>query len=255
MRSVIYIFSFCLLFAGTAFAAALDDVRAAINTGQYDQAYAQGSALGSIDGLLLAAESLNTKIMLGQSKSAKKDAQRAMKLSQDVLAQDPDHKNASLQYAIAFGFYGREVSAVTAWRKNLPPKIEASIHRAKLLNSNSPQSTAMLGAWHYSVVYKAGKKRAKKSYNATEEQGRILFDAALEAAPNDIPIRANYVMMLYVIGPKKNEEYIQSLLPVFHDLQPNNDLETRMLSVMAQFEASLERPKAATKIAKKFLNW
>jgi len=255
MRSVIYIFSFIFLFSGTAFAASLDDVRAAINTGQYDHAYEQGSALGSAEGLLLAAESLNTKIMLGQSKSAKKDAQRAMKLAQGILAQNPDHKGASLQYAIAYGFYGREVSAVTAWRKNLPTKIQIAIQAARDNNEYIPQTDALLGAWHFSVVYKAGAKRARKSYGATQIKGGSFFEAALASAPDDIIIRANYSMMLYVLNPKDNLPIVQHLLGGFKNAKPSNDLEFQVLSTVQKFDAALGEPKAATKIAKNFLNW
>ena len=255
MRSVIYIFSFILLFTGTGFAASLDDVRAAINTGEYDQAYEQGSALGSAEGLLLAAESLNTKIMLGQSKSPKKDAKRAMKLAQDVLAKDPSHKNASLQYAIAYGFYGREVSAVTAWRKKLPTKIKAAIEAARDNNEYAPQTDALLGAWHFSVVHKAGVRRARNSFGATQSEGGILFTEALMGDPDDILIRANFSMMFYVLNPKDNLPLVKQLLGEFKNAQPSNDLESQVLGTAHEFEAALDEPKAAMKIAKKFLGW
>ena len=255
MRSAIYIFSFILLFTGTSFAASLDDVRAAINTGQYDQAYEQGSALGSAEGLLLAAESLNTKIMLGQSKSPKKDAKRAMKLAQEVLAKDPSHKNASLQYAIAYGFYGREVSAVTAWRKKLPTKIKTAIGVARANNEYSPQTDALMGAWNFSVVHKAGVARADKSFGATQSEGGILFTEALMGDPDDILIRANFSMMFYVLDPENNLPLVKQLLREFENSEPSNHLESQVLATAREFESSLDEPKAAMKIAKKFLGW
>ena len=50
-----------------AFANSVQEIRLTLESGGYDLAVEQGSALGSAGGLVLAAEALNSKLLLGRA--------------------------------------------------------------------------------------------------------------------------------------------------------------------------------------------
>ncbi len=195
----------CVLsvFAGSAaFADRLQSARVSLDAGRYDMAVTQGAMLGTADGLVLAAEALNAQLFLGQTDRKTKTAKRAMKLAEAALAIDPDTKDARLQYAIAFGFYGRHVSSFKAWRKNLPTKIRVAIDKAALAAPDDPRIEALKGAWHLNLLYKAGGFDVKKRYGANQAKGTAHFKTALASSPDDIFINTTYIMLTYVLEPQ-----------------------------------------------------
>ena len=190
-----YLFSLSL--SSQSFADDLEEARRALKNGNYNQAFTQGQAYGEIAGLLVAAEALNTQLLLGQSQRPKNDAKQAMAIARQILKVDPQNEKAKMAYALAYGFYGRSVSSLTAWRKKLPQKIHAAIDEAAAANLNSANSEALLAAWHLNIYFKAGEKMAKEQYGASLDVGKALFEKALDKAPQDILISANYAFTLY----------------------------------------------------------
>lgn len=241
--------------SGFASATSLQDARNALWASDYDSAYAQASVLNNEAGWLLGAEILNTKIMLGQSRAAKKDAKLAMALSQQVLDAQPDNAEAKMLYAFAYGFYARTVSIITVWRKKIPQKTMAAITEARTSNPDDPRGDALLGGWHLSVVYKAGASRAKRSFNADEQYGYDLFDKAVLSAPQDVFIAGNYIMMLTAIGGDANAQKAQLLLQGLEGARFATAPELHMLSVLVDLNAEFEQPDQAQKMAVKFLSW
>lgn len=239
----------------TGWAASHDDVRLSINNGEYDQAFSLGEDLGDNQGLLLAAEALNTKILIGSSNNVKRDAKRAMKLSERVLEQDEAHKKAKLLYAVSYGFYGRSASPFKAWRKKLPQKIKAAIDQAYIANPDEARSFALIGAWHMSVSARAGSKTAKKYYGASIEDGVVSFEQALRAAPKDILITGNYALMLYANAPDTHIDAVKLLLASVKQAQPKDMAEAYVLDYLSNFGNQLNQPEQAQKLAEDFLGW
>ncbi len=253
--SIVFTLGMLASFSLSSAAASLGEARSALNTGQYEQAYEQANALGNSAGLLLAAEILNTKVMLGQSGKPKKDSKLAMALSQQVLAQNPDDAEAKMLYAFAFGFNARSASIIKAWRKKLPQKIHAAIMETHAANPDDPRSDALLGGWHLSIVAKAGASKAQSLYGANEQAGHDLFKTAMGGAPNDVFIAGNYIMMLTALGGEQNLQKADGLLQSAAQLQTITAPEQHMSALLTDLQNTLDDPKAAKKKAKKFLDW
>ena len=244
-------------FAGAkpAFASDLNEARVSLTSGQYDEAFAKAQLVGNTEAFLVAAEALNTKILIGQSKDPKGDAKKAMAIAEQILATDPSHKDAKLLYAISFGFYGRAVSPIKAWRKKFPQKIEAAIKEAVAANPEKANSYALYGGWHMGVSAKAGSKTAQRSYGASIESGIANFKKARELVKDDIMINANYALMLYASDADSYGAEIEPLLADIRNTEPQDSAQIYVKNYISVFEKKLDQPKLARKSAKQFLGW
>ncbi len=219
----------------TAFADTLQNARSSLDSGSYDLAVEQSVALGTAEGFVLAAEALNAQLFLGQAERKTKTAKKAMKLAEAALALNPDAKDAQLQYAIAYGFYGRHVSSFKAWRKNLPKKIRAAIDKAALAAPDDLRIEALKGAWHLNLLYKAGGFDVEKRYGANQAMGIAHFETALAGNPDDIIIGSTYIMLTYVLEPQlraaQTEEWLKTKML---SASPKNATEQQVQSQMQQ---------------------
>ncbi len=216
-----------------ASAASAKDVRLTLESGRYDLAVEQGSALGTADGLVLAAEALNAKLLLGKAERKTKTAKKAMKLAKAALALEPKNAEAQLQYALAYGFYGRHVSTFTAWRKNLPKKILAEIDKAIALAPEDGRALALKGAWHLNLLYRANGFDVEKRYGANAGTGKTYFQNARTSEPNDVIILASFLMLEYVLAPDtlsgKTKLALENTLL---QLKPRNAIERQVQAQM-----------------------
>lgn len=238
----------------SAFAAPIDEGRTALESGDYHGAYEQGLALDNSAGLTLAAEALNAQLLLGIPDDPSKLAKRAMKLAGKAEALDAHNVQAPVQYAIAYGFYGRHASSFKAWRKKLPQKIYRAIEDAVLVNPKDGRMDALRGAWHLSLLYRGKKWNVEKRYGASLEVGIENFEKALVQTPDDILIVANYAVMLYVLGGPDHEAYIETLLETVSHATPNNaierDVQTRMGLIFKTLDTD---PSTAQSLAREFI--
>ena len=240
--------------ASNALANSAKEVRITLESGSYDLAAEQGSALGTADGLVLAAEALNAKLLLGKAERKTKTAKRAMKLAQAALVLDPKNAEAQLQYALAFGFYGRHVSTFTAWRKNLPKKILTEIDKAIEMAPDDGRAQALKGAWHLNLLYRAAGFDVEKRYGASAAAGKVHFQKALASNSDDVIIQASYLMLEYVLAPEALAEKTKlalekTLLP----MQARNAVEARVHAQMQNVYAGFETGDAL-KQAEIFVN-
>ncbi len=246
----------CVLLVFTAkasFADSLLDVRAALDLGQYEAVVAQAGRFDTAEAYVLAAEALNAQLLLGQAERKIQTAKKAMKMAKAAFELDPDTKNAQLQYAIAYGFYGRHVSSFTAWRKNLPKKIRTAIDKAALSAPDDPRAHALKGAWHLNLLYKAGGFDVTKRYGANQAEGIAHFETALAQAPDDIIISASFIMLAFVLEPEaRAAQTEQSLLAVLA-YSPKNATEQLLQTQMRQVYEAFARGEAL-KRAKAFVD-
>lgn len=240
-------------------AATLGEVRTALYEGQFDHAHEQAKALGTPEGLIVAAEALNAKLLLGDTEKPSKTAKASMRLAQQALKIDAQNADAQMQYAIAYGFYGRHVSPFKAWRKKIPMKILSEIEKTSALRTDMSEQDlgrnfALQGAWHFSVVERAGATRAQKYYGANEVEGQHYFELALEHQPNDILISANYTLMRYVLAPETHQVWAKSNLQALLKLTPQNAVEARVQARMQTILEAFDTQADAQKLAQDFLN-
>lgn len=245
----------------SAHAASFQEARTALYAGQFDQAHKQARELGTGVGLVLASEALNAKLLLGQSERPAKTAKAAMKLAKRALEMDAQNGPAQMQYAVAYGFYGRHVSGFKAWRKKLPMKIKDEIEKSIAMNTSeadAARNQALRGAWHLSVVMRAGAHRAKSLYGANEAEGVRHFELAMCVNPDDILIAANYTLMRYVLDPEAHGQWAQDSLKLIVNAKAQNAIERQVQIRMQQILDGFEQPehiqKSAQQLAQDFLN-
>lgn len=243
------------VFAPFAKADSIADARISLSSGNYDEAFEKASLIGNAEALLLGAEALNTKILLGQSNNTKSDAKHAMQIANDILAMDPDNKQAKLLYAIAYGFYGRTVSPLKAWRKKIPKKIETAILEAVETNPENANSFALYAGWHMAVCAKAGPKRAKRMYGASIADGIANFEKARSLTPNDMMINANYALMLFATDAQLYSPKINQLVQLISEATPMNSAESNVQKIVKEIVENHESPKKAHDAAEAFLGW
>ena len=249
----------CGLLASNSFAADKAELRTMIDAGQYQEAIdaAKGDAdlQDDLHAILLTVEAINTRILLGQSNNPKRDAKHAMTLAQQVMTADPAISDASIHYAISLGFYGRTVSVLTAFRKKIPIKIKEAIKAAQTANPDNGLVHALEGAWHFSVVAKAGENTARKRYGASILQGTAAFEQALAYAPGDILTMVNYIYMLHATQIKSAGPRKESLIKRALATTPKGAAERSLQDHLRVFTQIAADEKAAMKHAKKFLQW
>lgn len=253
--AIIFSLFVCSTIGPLAAAADIMEARTSLTSGFYDQAFEQARQIGNTEALLLGAEVLNTKILLGYSENPKKDAQQAMQIAEDILGQDPTNNQAQLLYAISYAFYGRSVSPLKAWRKKLPQKTEAAILDAVKTNPKDANSYALYGGWHMSVSAKAGVKTAKRMYGASIEDGIAHFEKAKSISPNDMMISANYALMLFALDDAVYQNKIENLFAEILKSTPKNTAEKTVQNLVLQTSKSQDSPKKTRKKIETFLGW
>lgn len=236
-----------------AFANTLKDARAALDGGNYQLAVQQSAELGTADALVLAAEALNAQLLLGQAERKVRTAKKAMKMARAALELDPDTKDAHLQYALAYGFYGRHVSSFTAWRKNLPKKIHMAIDEAALAAPDDHRIHALRGAWHLNLLYKAGNFDVEKRYGANRAKGGAHFETALASHPDDIIIGASFIMLVYVLEPEAKAAQTEQSLKTILAANPKNATEQKLQQQMQKVYDGFATGEALRR-AKTFIN-
>jgi len=188
------------------------DFRAPFLAGAFDKVIADNESAETAEELSLAAESISAKILLGHYEKPRKKAKRARKLAAKALKLDPDSHEAHVQFALAYGFETQSSSPFRVWSKGLIPKTKRAIEKVRTRFPEDVRGDALLGAWNLGIVRKAGDKRAKNMFDATEADGIKYYEAALKRAPDDIIILSNYTAVLLAIDAERHEDRTMALL-------------------------------------------
>lgn len=255
MRRIIFIALGLIGFAYVANAADLNQLQSDYRAGRYGQVLHMSEGATDTDTALLRAQTLLSQVLLGESQSPKSDARQAIEIVDQVLAHQAENPEAVFLSALALGYYGRAVGKLEAWRTRLPIKIKARIEQAQKVLPEDARIKAMLGAWHMSVVYKAGAKLAQKKYGASENVGKDLLLRAHRQAPRDIAIAANAATMIYVLDTGSNRDEIVAIIKTALSTPARDYTERRLQAILRTFESKLDRPRKARKYAKSFLDW
>jgi len=240
-----------------AYAAPIDDVRALIASGEYEQARVLAAQIETSDGYALAAESLAAQILLGEVKKLNKHSKEARELAQMALELDPSSYDARLQYTLTDGFVTRTTGDMTAWRKKLPMKTRKAIQDFRADYPQDGRAMALEAAWHLGVIRKTGVKNGSKWFGASLEEGKALYQDAIVRRPDDIIIRANYFMAMQALAgkidvydPLRQKPILQEIL----GLDANTDLDKKVQARMRNVLDNIEDPKIVKNLAEKFLD-
>lgn len=226
------------MFAHVAFASSIEDARAKLITGEYDAAIDMALALDTPDGLMLAAETLSAKVMLGYVDDANDEAKKARKWAEDALEAMPTSQEAHIQFALAYGFETRTSSPFRAWRKKLPKKTLRAIEDCRTKYPDDPRGDALLGAWHLGIVRKAGAKNGKNWFGASEAEGIKWYESAHKAAPNDIVIASNYAVTLLGLDAEKYVTRSSEIMAAIADMPSKTAVDEDIKKRIAKLNAT-----------------
>jgi len=210
----------------------LEQTRQLLDQGQFDQAAEMGQTIATAQGLTLAAEAIAAPVLLGKSDNQRDRAKAALKLAEAAVGLDPNSVEARLQVALALGFVTRASNPITVWRKGLAVELKDAIAAHQNLAPNDARGHALLGAWHYGIIRKAGEKRGHKWYDATLIAGNAAYDKALQLAPNDIIIKTNYALSLVDDDYDAHQVTALNMLEAAINIPAQSALETAVQSRM-----------------------
>lgn len=221
-----------MMWGQLAFAGSLPEARALLNAGEYDGAIAMALMENSPEGLVLAAETLSAKVMLGYVDDHNKSAKKARKWAEKAAEALPNSQEAKVQFALAYGFETRTSSPFRAWRKKLPKKTLAAIKAIRETYPDDPRGDALLGAWHLGIVRKAGAKRGESMFGANEASGLDAYEKAIAATPSDIVIASNYAVTILAMDTEKYFNRGTELLNHIISVEPKNAVDTEIQTRM-----------------------
>ncbi len=253
MMRLALIFAAALFFMQSAFSAPLHEARALLENGQFDQAISLARADGTPQGLVLASETLSTKVMLGYTDNANDNAQLAREWAEEAKDIMPGSQEAMVQYALAYGIEARTSSTFRAWRKKLPQKSREIIDTYRAAYPDDPRGDALLGGWHLGIVLKAGEKNGAKWYDADTQTGLQFYEAALENSSHDILIVSNFVITLLALDNELYAQRASALIENINAATAKNALERDIQSRMSLLKDLMKDKDAVTAAAIKML--
>lgn len=243
-----------LILPMVAAASSSDHIRALIAAGDYEQARILATNMDTAEGYILASQSLSTQIMLGEVLKLNERSKDARELAKMALILDPASYDAKLQYALTDGFVTRTTGNLTAWRKKLPMKTQDAIKALRADYPNDARAMALDAAWHFGIIRKAGENAGLKWFGASADEGRQLYEQAIEIAPHDMVIRINYVAGLLVLKSDPNITELKAQLEDIMLITPKTDVETKVKDRAIRLYINLENKSARENLAERFLD-
>ena len=231
------------MWASPTMGSSLEKARSLYKSGAYDAAITLARDIETAEALTLAAETMSTKVMLGFVDNQNKSAIQAREWAEQAVKLTPQSQEAHIQYALAFGFETRTSSPFRAWRKKLPEKTYAVIDDIRTAYPEDPRGDALLGAWHLGIIRKAGHKNGKKWYNASEDAGIEFYETAMQAAPNDIVLAGNYVLIILALDAEKHQERANDILATVSELTPQNAVEIEIKNRLSNLQDKFSDPQ------------
>lgn len=218
--------AFCLSLAGAVSAQTIDQIQAAYSEGRFIDAARGGEALGTSQGLALAAGSLAIYSHY-IAKDGEKTAllERAVELAREAIHSDPVNADAHLQLAHAIGRQAQTVGSLQAANRGYAEKIREVTERALQINPELVSAHLVLGRWHAELVDAMGPLMARIIYKARKRDAIASFERALELTPHAKVPTLEYAFGLLTLNDDKYREKARELLKRAIDIPPMDAYE------------------------------
>ncbi|MFQ5348349.1 MAG: hypothetical protein ACE5ED_10975 [Rhodothalassiaceae bacterium] len=191
-RSLFLLCAVFFLSGGLAGRTILDTAEAQFREGRWLPAAALARCDDSAAGFALAARST---LVAASLTADKRRRERLLDLAirdvEKALERDPDHLEARLQAAAAYGFRAQVRRAANDVRRS-----RDHVERALALAPDDPLVLAARGYWHGRTVLGAGSFFARIFFGARRKKAIAAFEAALARAPENLIIRVGFGRML-----------------------------------------------------------
>lgn len=198
-------------FGVSAFGAAEDTYQTASELfldGRYKEAIAAATALESADGYALAARArlvwagyyADPETYEPQIQTALEDAMRA-------LALDPDHMEANLQAAAAYGYRARLTRSASDARAS-----RDHLEAAAEVDADNPWLQAGWASWHGETVIAAGGFLGGLMFGASRSEAVEAFERAVALDPDNPSLRITFAKLLIRFDKKRYRDDVLAQL-------------------------------------------
>ena len=200
-----------MFLAADATAQSIEDANAAYADGRFVEAADIGEALGTSEGYALAAKSLAIYAHYEASEEEFREVvDRAIRMGEEAIGADPNNAEAHYQSAHAVGRYAQRVGAFTALREGLAGKIRDLLEAALAIEPEFVDAMLALGGWHADLD--AEGFIARRMYGGSKEEAVILFERALELAPESKVVLHAYAIRLPRLDEDNGMERAREML-------------------------------------------
>lgn len=185
--------------------------RDAFQEGRFVEAADLGEALGTSEGYALAAESLAIYGHYLAPRERRIDLlDRAMRLAREAIRSDADNPWAHLQSAHATGRYTQAVGTLKVKRDHAR-QVRAALELALALDPELAEAHLSLAAWHAEAIA-GGGFMARMLFGASGKDAIRHYETALQLAPHEKIVHAEYALGLLLLGERKNRDEARRLL-------------------------------------------
>lgn len=184
-----------------ALAASVQEASTLLDKGDWKAAASMGAALGSVEGLAVAAKA--TTLGAGISPDSQKRAlyEKAQDYANQAIALNPASAVANFELARADGRLSQFVGVLQSLP--LARDIKAALTKALQADPKMDEAYVALGLWNAELVSKGSF--VAFAYGADGAQVVPNFEKAVAIAPNTIIHRVEYANALLKLDPTKNK--------------------------------------------------
>jgi len=179
---------------------ALARAEALYRDGAFADAADAGGALGTADGLALAARASNVRaIYLAGGEQRRALLSDAERFARRALAADRGHVEAALQLVVSLGEQARAMDAFQAFLAGLADESGRLLDGLARKADDNAYYHAVAGAWHGELVRRGGAFLAGAFYGADLDEATRHFERALALAPASALIPTEYAKQLLAL--------------------------------------------------------
>jgi hypothetical protein len=192
--------------------------------GHYEEAMREGAAANTALGFAIAARAALADAMMRQEPCLP-CLKRGEAFARRAVAADWNLSDGHVWLAAALGYETRVIGLVRARLDNDPAQAREHLDAALKAQPDNPYALAALGGWHVEVVKTGGDFLAGKLYEASREQGLMLFDRAIKASPRNVAVRYQIALSLAGLDPERYRSRIEGELNAAIQASPETTYE------------------------------
>lgn len=200
-----------IFFAAGASAQSIDEAESAYADGRFVEAANLAEAVGTSEAYAVAAKSLAAYAYYEATEEEWEEmVERAMRMGEEAIMADSTNPDAHYQSAHAVVRYAQRVGAWTALRQGLAGRIRDLLEATLALDPDYVDATLALGGWHADIDGEGFM--ARRLYGGRKEEAIVLFDRAVELAPESKVVLHEYAIRLPHLDKENGKERAREML-------------------------------------------